>query len=74
MLLAASIVTLVLDMGGGPVFIVYASMNLNKNASFPAATWLLVFFSILFSLLGSRDLKCCTVYNRSCVVCDGLSD
>lgn len=30
-------------MGAGPVFIVYASLNLNKNAAFPAATWLLVF-------------------------------
>lgn len=44
LLLAAFCVTLILDMGGGPVFIVYASLHLNKNASFPAATWLLVSF------------------------------
>lgn len=74
MLLAASIVTLILDMGGGPVFIVYASMNLNKNASIPAATWLLVFLSVIISLLGSGNLKYCTIYNRSCFVCYGLSD
>ena len=43
LLLAAFVVTLILDMGAGPVFIVYASLNLNKNAAFPAATWLLVF-------------------------------
>lgn len=48
MILAAFIATLVLDMGAGPVFIVYASLNLNKNASFPAATWLLVFVYSLF--------------------------
>lgn len=46
LLLAAFFATLVLDMGGGFVFIVYAALNLNKNASFPAATWLLVFVFI----------------------------
>ena len=49
LLLAAFVVTLLLDMGGGPVFIVFAILNLNKNTSIPAATWLLVRFYSFYS-------------------------
>lgn len=62
LLLAAFIVTLVLDMGGGPVFIVYAALNLNKNASFPAATWLLVTIFVSFNV-GSWHFQLYTVFD-----------
>ena len=51
LLLAVFIATLILDMGGGPVFIVYASLNLSRNAVVPAATWLFVLcFLVPFTL------------------------
>ena len=61
LLTAIIILSLILDIGGGSVFIVYASMNLRKATTFPVATWLLVHvfasfhfrcveFSMLFSL------------------------
>ena len=42
LLLTAFLATLILDMGAGPVFIVFGSLNLVKSAPFPAAAWLLV--------------------------------
>ena len=67
LLTAIIILSLILDIGGGSVFIVYASMNLRKATTFPVATWLLVGvfalshvrcvgFSMLFSL--SPSLFC----------------
>lgn len=41
-------VTLLLDMGGGPVFIVFAILNINKNTTVPAALWLLVCFFFFY--------------------------
>lgn len=67
LLTAIIILSLILDIGGGSVFIVYASMNLRKATTFPVATWLLVVlldfshcrcagFSMLYSL--SLSLFC----------------
>ena len=42
LLLCAFLLTLILDMGVGPLTIVFGAMNLSMNSRFPAATWLLV--------------------------------
>ena len=42
LLLTAFLVTLVLDMGVGPVTIVFGAANLSKNSALPAASWLMV--------------------------------
>ena len=54
LLLTAFLATLILDMGAGPVFIVFGSMNLVKNAPFPAAAWLMVVTFHVISLLRSE--------------------
>jgi len=54
LLLTAFLATLILDMGAGPVFIVFGSMNLVKSAPFPAAAWLLVENLRIFSLIRSE--------------------
>ena len=48
LLLIAFLATLFLDMGVGPVFIVFGSMNLKKNIPFPSAAWLLVIVTYPF--------------------------
>lgn len=60
-------------MGAGPVFIVYACLNLNKNAAFPAATWLLVLVYFLELGVVSRNLQCGSIYYGDVIVCSGQS-
>lgn len=42
LLLTAFLTTLILDMGVGPVLIVFGAMNLSKQTSYPSAAWLMV--------------------------------
>ena len=41
-MITAFIATLILDMGAGPVFIVFGSVHLGKPSPFPASVWLMV--------------------------------
>lgn len=54
LLLTAFLATLILDMGAGPVFIVFGSMNLVKSAPFPAAALVAGREFAIFSLIRSE--------------------
>lgn len=43
LLLTAFLITLILDMGVGPVLIVFGAVNLSKQTSYPSAAWLMVY-------------------------------
>lgn len=64
LLITAFIATLILDMGAGPVFIVFGSVHLGKPSPFPASVWLMVMPLFLWSCAGAGYFKL-----RS--VCDG---